>query len=168
MPEQEDDPRGISLSPAEDRPSRIPWPPVIYVATLVVAWLLERWAPLFALPGGSVIRAIGWLVLAAGIGLGLAGLLHFRAIGTTFDPTGAASRMADGGIYAYTRNPMYLGAIVVFVGLSLGLGSVWLLILTVAVLLLLIKLAIEPEEAYLSRRFGAGYAAYRSRVRRWL
>ena len=69
---------------------------------------------------------------------------------------------------AFTRNPMYLGMVVSCVGLAFALGSAWLVILAMLLPLALRKLAIEPEEAYLSRRFGAEYDTYRARVRRWL
>jgi len=155
--------------PSQDRPNRIPWPPIVYAAVLLGAWLLQRFVPLPAsMPRDFPINLIGWLLFAAGIAAGLAGIFQFGALGTTVDPTGRASSLAASGIYAYTRNPMYLGAVLAFVGLSFALGSYWLLILTLVMIVLLTKLAIEPEEAYLSRRFGADYAAYRTKVRRWL
>ena len=159
------------MEKGEDRPNHIHWPPIIYVAVLVAAWLLQRLvpSPVFGtMLGGFPIKLFGWLLVPAGLGIGLAGILQFRAVGTTVDPTGRASTLASGGIYAYSRNPMYVGVVITYFGLALALGSIWLLILTIAMIALLRKFAIEPEEAYLSRRFGADYAAYRARVRRWL
>ena len=110
----------------------------------------------------------GWALCAAGIAIALAGVARFRNDRTTIDPTGRASTLATGGIYAFTRNPMYLGALVAFVGLALGLRSPWLMLLVPLLAVALVRLAIRPEEAYLERRFGASYRDYRARVRRWL
>jgi len=151
-----------------DRPNRIPWPPVIDVAVLVAAWALERTVPLSMMPEGSLLRWAGWAVVVAGLAIAVAGFGYFQAIGTAVNPTGQASKLATGGIYAFTRNPMYLGTVVAFVGLAFALGSAWLVILAILMPLALRKLAIEPEEAYLKRRFGAAYETYCARVRRWV
>jgi len=151
-----------------DRPNQVPWPPIIDVVVLGAAWLLEQIAPLSMMTTSFPIRAAGWLATIAGLAIAIAGLGYFRSIGTAPNPTGRASDLATGGIYGWTRNPMYLGTIIAFFGLAFALSSAWLLILTILMPLALRKLAIEPEEAYLGRRFGAGYAAYCKRVRRWL
>lgn len=155
-------------SSSVDRPSTIPWPPIIYGAALAGAWLLETWLPLPSLPESLLVRWIGAAVFLTGLGVGLAGFMALRAVGTTFDPTGAADALATEGLYAYTRNPLYLAALIGFFGLGLALRSTWLLVAVPAVSFALIKLAIEPEEAYLERRFGQTYRNYAARVRRWI
>ena len=160
----------MSLRPSEttDRPNRIAWPPIIDAAVLAGAWLLERIVPLTMMPESQTLRWAGWLVAAAGLAIAIAGFGYFQSIGTPVNPTGQAKTLATGGIYAYTRNPMYLGSVVAFIGLAFGLGSAWLVILTLLMPVALRKLAIEREEAYLLRRFGASYEAYSARVRRWV
>jgi protein-S-isoprenylcysteine O-methyltransferase Ste14 len=66
------------------------------------------------------------------------------------------------------RNPMYLGAVLAFLGLAIYLSAPWLLLVLPAMVMALTKLAIEREEAYLRRRFGAAYEAYAARTRRWI
>ena len=107
-------------------------------------------------------------MFAGGLGIAISGMRYFTSIGTPVDPTGSAQKLADGGIYNWTRNPMYAGASTAFAGLAFGLASAWLLVLALLMPLALQKLAIEPEEAYLTRRFGTAYAGYCARVRRWL
>lgn len=154
---------------SSDRPSRVPWPPVLYATLAVAAALLERYAPgLPAWPESFFLRWLGWGLVLAGTGIALAGIFRFRAEGTTLDPTGRASRLATGGIFAYTRNPMYLGAVIGFSGFALALRSPWLLLLLPLMVFALIRLAIVPEEAYLERRFGAAYMDYKRRVGRWI
>jgi protein-S-isoprenylcysteine O-methyltransferase Ste14 len=152
----------------KDRPNRIHWPPIVYLAVLVLAYGLEWLLTLPALPGGLGVRLLGGLLVGAGIAIGAAGILRFRALATPVDPTARARVLASDGIYARTRNPMYLGALLAYAGLALVLGSTWLLLLVPAMAIALVKLAIEREEAFLERRFGEEYRAYKARVRRWL
>ena len=133
----------------------------------VVAWALERAVPL-DLPAARLLWWPGAVIAAAGLAIGVAGAGFFKMIGTPVNPIGTPLKLATGGVYRFTRNPMYLGACVLFVGLGLMLDSGWLLVLVPLVVLGLRQLAIMPEEAYLRRRFGAEYAAYCARVRRWL
>jgi len=152
----------------DDRPNRVPWPPIIDVGVLLAAWLLEQAVPLSMMMTSAPVRLAGWFGVAAGLAIAAAGLGYFQVIGTTSNPTGRAARLARGGIYAWTRNPMYLGTVIAFVGLAFALGSAWLVILAILMPLPLRKLAIEREEAYLGRRFGVEYADYCKKVRRWL
>jgi protein-S-isoprenylcysteine O-methyltransferase Ste14 len=152
----------------QDRPSTVPWPPIIYAAALAAAWVLESWVPLPPLPESLLVRWIGVALFLAGLGLGLTGFMALRDAGTTFDPTGSADALATQGLYARSRNPLYLAALIAFAGLGLGLRSTWLLVSVPMIAFALSRLAIEPEEAYLQRRFGQSYRDYAARVRRWI
>ncbi len=148
-----------------DRPNRYPWPPIIYVAALVCAYVLERALPLW--PVSIDLKWLGMSLAAAGMFIAIAGVIQFKTIGTIVDPTGEAKVLATGGIYRFTRNPMYLGAVIFFIGLALWLRSGWLLLMVPAIVITLQSLAIEREEHYLSRRFGEPYRDYCTKVRRW-
>lgn len=78
------------------------------------------------------------------------------------------STLVTGGVYRLSRNPMYTGLAVFYLGLVLVFGSWWPLLLWPLVIVAVWRLVIRPEERYLSERFGADYTAYRSSVRRWL
>ncbi len=155
-------------TPTEDRPNRWPWPPILQVVVLAAAFALEHLVPLSAMPRQGAWHSAGWAVFTLGFALAISGIAHFRKVGTAVDPTARARVLAASGIYAFTRNPMYLGVTVAFLGLAFALGSTWLLILSLIMPAALYKLAIAPEEAYLRRRFGADYERYCARVRRWL
>ncbi len=73
-----------------------------------------------------------------------------------------------GGAYRLSRNPMYTGLAVTYLGLALLFGSWWPLILWPLVIVAVRQLVIRPEERYLTQRFGQTYTDYQSRVRRWL
>lgn len=80
----------------------------------------------------------------------------------------AASSLVTNGVYRFTRNPMYVGLLLALSGWAAFLSSPSALVYLVAFVLYMNRFQIEPEERVLASRFGADYAAYRTRVRRWL
>ena len=155
-------------SSAQDRPNRIPWPPLLYAITLLAAYILQRVLPLPPLFEAGIARFVGGASCVLGLAIGMSGIAQFRKVGTPVDPTGRATTIATGGIYGWTRNPMYLSGVLVGAGLALAWPSTWLLALVPVMAMALFKLAIEREEAFLERRFGEDYRAYKARVRRWI
>jgi protein-S-isoprenylcysteine O-methyltransferase Ste14 len=107
---------------------------------------------------------------AVGIAIAVAGILQFRRAQTTVSPLkpDAARRLVTTGIYAFTRNPMYLGLAVVLLGWAAWLGSAWALPGIAMFAAYITRFQIVPEERALRRRFGAEFEAYRERVRRWI
>jgi protein-S-isoprenylcysteine O-methyltransferase Ste14 len=119
---------------------------------------------------GLVRAAVAIAVAAAGIAVGLAGIVAFRRATTTVNPMtpGKASSLVTGGIYRVTRNPMYVGVAIVLVAWALFLASPWALVGVPAFVAYLTRFQIVPEEKALASRFGDAYASYAARVRRWL
>jgi protein-S-isoprenylcysteine O-methyltransferase Ste14 len=103
----------------------------------------------------------GAILAASAIGI-------FVKIGTNPRPDRPSSVLAISGPYRFTRNPMYVSLTIIYVGIAVFMQSLWSVLLLPCVLLLIQRKVISREEAYLERRFGADYARYRSRVRRWL
>jgi protein-S-isoprenylcysteine O-methyltransferase Ste14 len=87
---------------------------------------------------------------------------------TPFDPREAPTALVEGGPFALTRNPGYLGMALIYCGTSLLAGGRWPLLLLPGVLAAVDRGVVAREEDYLLKRFGARYARYSSRVRRWL
>ncbi|HET9341021.1 MAG TPA: isoprenylcysteine carboxylmethyltransferase family protein [Casimicrobiaceae bacterium] len=114
--------------------------------------------------------AVAIVVAAAGLAVGLAGILAFRRATTTVNPMtpGNASSLVTGGIYRVTRNPMYVGVAIVLVAWAVFLASPWALVGVLAFAAYLTRFQIVPEEKALASRFGDAYASYAARVRRWL
>ena len=154
---------------ATQRPTRFPWPPVLIAATLAAACALERTMPL-SWPGLD-----DPLARMAGTGIGVAGLALMAwavvALGrarTTVLPHRGVSALVTTGPFRFRRNPIYLGEVMMFLGLAELTKSVWLVILAPVFALLITWLAILPEERHLEARFGDAYRAYRARTRRWI
>ncbi|MEZ5925435.1 MAG: isoprenylcysteine carboxylmethyltransferase family protein [Hyphomicrobiaceae bacterium] len=150
-----------------ERPNRLPWPPIIYLATILATLVLQAAVPYQIDPAWGW-RAAGAGLLAAGIGLDLAAiftLLHSR---TTFRPDRGSAHLVTGGPYAISRNPIYLGNTMALLGVAVALDQPWLVALLPFGTFAVQKLAIEREERHLAAVFGADWDAYRQRVRRWI
>ena len=144
-------------------------PPLLYVAGLLAAWVLDRYVK--ALPFSHMrmpaLVPAGWALSAAGVCLVGWGMVTFRRARTAIIPNQAASRIVSSGPYRFTRNPMYTGLAIAYCGVALLMNSVWPLILLPLVIALVVRLVIAREEAYLRHAFSADYGAYSARVRRW-
>ncbi|HZI82806.1 MAG TPA: methyltransferase [Casimicrobiaceae bacterium] len=139
------------------------------VVAAALMWALDRWTPLAHLIDPPWNR-VGVLVAAAGAAIAAAALVRFRQAGTTVDPMdpGKASHLVTDGVFRISRNPMYLGLLLLLVGWALWLGSAtpWLGPPLFAILLTWMQ--IVPEEAALRRLFGEQYVSYEERVARWI
>jgi protein-S-isoprenylcysteine O-methyltransferase Ste14 len=80
----------------------------------------------------------------------------------------SASVLVDGGIYRLTRNPMYLGFLVVLLGWAIFLSNIVAFLLLPAFVYYMNRFQIKPEEKALVARFGQTFTAYKTRVHRWL
>ncbi len=151
-----------------DRPNSIPWPPILFVGGIILALVLRWLAPL-AMPFGVLLANIIGIVFAAGAaGLMLWTFAAFRAARTTIMPHHRSDALIETGPFAWSRNPIYLSEIVIFIGLAFALESPWLLLSAALFAFAVTRLAIIREEAHLKARFGAEWDTYAARVRRWL
>ena len=145
-------------------------PPVIWWAwgALVVLLVDASFGDRIAVGWG---RVVGVVLLLVGVGVALAAFGAFREAQTTFDPhqVSEASTLITDGIYKFTRNPMYLGLMLLLVGWGFWRGSILAALLgSLAFVALVTRMQIIPEERALSAKFGDEFAAFTSRTRRWI
>jgi len=158
------------VEPSDNEPDhagvKVP-PPFIYLAGLLLGGLLEVLEPLDGLE--SPWR---WIALALGIAgfvlLGPAAMRRFLRAETDLRPFRPTSAIVTDGPYRFTRNPMYVGMTLLYVGLAIGFDLIWALVLLPAVLLVIRFHVIAREERYLETKFGEEYLGYKRRVRRWV
>jgi protein-S-isoprenylcysteine O-methyltransferase Ste14 len=146
-------------------------PPAYFAAGFLVGMLLHSVLPIPFTAGNPVPRMLtttGWILVWFGFGVSLSGVITFRLAGTTMFPFESASRLVRRGPYRFTRNPMYLGMTIVYVGFALVVNTAWPLLLLPLVLWGLVRGVIRVEEAYLEKEFGDDYRDFKKRVRRWL
>jgi len=143
-------------------------PPPVVGACVGALMLGAAWAlPVFAMRVPWLLAAV---LGAAGVLVSVIGVLQFRRARTTVNPLkpAEASTLVTGGIYRWTRNPMYLGMALALAGWGLYLGNFGALALVGVFVMYIDRYQIDPEERALMGRFGDEFAAYRRRVRRWL
>ena len=158
---------------ARDRGPNVRFPPpIVYIAAFLIAMLLDASAialPFFDVSGAPVwAQIVGLVALVLGVALSTWGSIVFRLAMTPIVPMFPATTLVTHGPFRFTRNPMYVGLTVAYIGLSVTLNTAWPLILLPVVLYVMITQVIRKEEAHLTEKFGEAYEAYRRRVGRWM
>ena len=145
-------------------------PPVaVVVVTTVLMWVSARAVP----AAGLVIPARHLIALSIGVAgavTSILGVVSFRRAGTTVNPMtpGAASSLVCSGVYTLSRNPMYLGFLLLLLGWAVYLSNSLAFLFVPLFLIYMNHFQIEPEERALTAHFGERFIAYTRRVRRWL
>ena len=146
-------------------------PPV--AAALLIAsamWFASSAVP-SSIEAALVARVIAAAILAVvGAGIGLAGVASFRNARTTVNPTrpGATSVLVGSGVYRISRNPMYLGILLILFAWATFLSHPLAFVLAAVFVPCMTRFQIAPGERILAAMFGAEFVDYRARVRRWL
>jgi len=144
-------------------------PPLVALACALLMWAVST------LTGELRIAfplqdMLAYALIAAGLALDVVSVLAFFKAKTTITPLSPekSSRLVVSGFYRITRNPMYLGMLLILTGIALLLGSPLNVLLLAAFIAYITAFQIKPEERRLDTLFGEEYAAYKNRVRRWL
>jgi protein-S-isoprenylcysteine O-methyltransferase Ste14 len=142
--------------------------PPTYVLIALVAMLVLH----FTFPGSKLIlvpwNLLGLIPLAIGVTLNLIADRDLRRVGTTVKPFQESHALVTDGVYGISRHPMYLGFVLILIGVAILLGSLtpWFVIPIFAVLMEVVF--IQVEERMLGEKFGAAWLVYKKRVHRWI
>ena len=142
-------------------------PPFLYAGLLLLGLLLEDLLPLPRLPR-TPSRLMAAALLLSGGGLLLWSLGLFLRARTSPLPMRPTTALVGSGPYRWTRNPMYLGMLLVYLGAALLFDVTWALVLSPVIVALVNRLVIAREERYLEAKFGEEYLQYKARVGRWI
>ena len=115
-----------------------------------------------------VSAIVAGALIFIGIAVFATGIRNFASAATPVQGTKPTQALVTTGIHGWSRNPIYLGMFLMYVGIGLAVRSPWVLILTLLLVLTMRYGVVAREEAYLERRFGDAYRDYKARVRRWL
>jgi protein-S-isoprenylcysteine O-methyltransferase Ste14 len=142
-------------------------PPLLVMIHVAVAFLLARFVslPLIVLP---ILQVIGFPLVILGFLIGIGAMMAFQRARAIARPHDLPARLVTSGVYRFSRNPVYLGFLLILVGLPLDIGSYWGILLGPVLIFLFNRLVIEPEETLLAQKFGDEYRSYKSKVRRWI
>lgn len=153
-------------------PDTMPLPPDAYIGfALVAAVIGELVLPLNLLPAASFFAfptAIATALVACGLTLEVAAARALAGAGTSTKPNGVPAALVTTGVFRRSRNPFYLGILVVVAGIMLGFSLDWGLLSLPLLWLALDHLVIPVEERRLERAFGPTYLSYAASTRRWL
>lgn len=119
-------------------------------------------------PGwGHVATTLGWTLIISGLLLTLAAAAEFRKHETTIVPHETPSRLITTGVFAQSRNPIYLADMLILIGVAIWTGSLLGMLSVPVFFLVLERRFIRPEEARMSEAFGGDFEAYTKKTRRW-
>ena len=143
---------------------------IVFGVPFLISIALHYIVP-FSLPRGilrQVIIFIGIVLIIIGIGLIVLARREFAHFGQPTDPGYPTSKILQTGVFAISRNPLYLASVIVFFGIALTLNILWAIVTLLALIVLCYYILIIPEEKYLAAKFGNEYKDYVASVHRWL
>ena len=152
---------------ANDTPGIRVIPLAIYLAALLVGFLVDWLWPVRLLPDPMRYGLGGLLVLASLVAI-YPVLRSLKRAKTPFDTRRAENALVTEGLFGYSRNPGYVSMIVLCVGIAVLADNMWVIATTAIATVFLDRHVVAAEERHLEARFGAAYRTYKSRVRRWL
>lgn len=156
------------VTPSQDNAHVILPPPVLYLGA-VVALVALRWLqpwPIFGASTFTLYAGAALIVLA--LGLGVWAVATLRMAGTNVDPRKSSTAIVTAGPFGYTRNPIYVGFAVLYLGITLALNCWWGVALLLPTLVVMHIGVIRREEYYLERKFGGDYLRYKYNVSRYV
>jgi protein-S-isoprenylcysteine O-methyltransferase Ste14 len=158
----------LSPDPAVARGVRRP--PFLYLACLVLGFALERLLPLpLTYPEATLAYSMaGGTLVVIGVVIMVVGVRNFSRADTPVPSNQPVRALVTTGIHGWSRNPIYVGMLLLYAGIGTAARSPWVLLLALPLVIILRYGVIAREEAYLERRFGDAYRDYQARVRRWV
>jgi len=148
----------------------IPWPPLIYIAAIAISIALGLLYPLPWIGDllGDILFAAGWVALFGVAALWFTAIRTMIRAKTTLNPNAVPDHLVTTGPFGITRNPMYLGFLLILAGWAAARANVLAFLALPAFVLYMNQFQIKPEERALMSIFGDEFKAYCSTVRRWI
>ena len=159
----------LAMSDLKDVPGVLVFPPLIPLAVLIVGVFLDWLVPLsFLAPIPIAVRiAVGLGLIVLGAASGIVGDNTFQRIGTNTNPMQPVLKLAEEGIFAHLRNPMYVGMALLVLGIVVFFALEWTLFALIVGALVMHFGVVLREERYLERKFGDDYRRYKDSVPRY-
>ena len=142
-------------------------PPLVFLIFLLAAYGVQHFWPI-GIGISSGFKYIGVGVIMLGVCIVILASLSFKRAKTNIEPWKPTTKIISTGIYAYSRNPIYVGFFLILIGIGIFLNSFWILISFIPSAVLIYYIAIKKEEVYLEKKFGEEYIHYKNKVRRWV
>lgn len=145
-------------------------PPIVYLAGLVIGYIVWWFWPVPIVPGewSLAARVVGAIAFLIGAWLIATAAVNFSRIGEDPNPMVTTNALTFDGPYRFSRNPMYLGMALILGGFALLGNALWPLLALIPVIWIIRTEVIAKEERYLEAKFGSEYRDFKARVRRWI
>ncbi|MCC5857847.1 MAG: isoprenylcysteine carboxylmethyltransferase family protein [Ectothiorhodospiraceae bacterium] len=142
-------------------------PPLIYLGVFVIGAGLSLVLPVAEMPK-LPLRMLAGVLVILWLVFDLGSMLVFHRAKTGIAPAQPVTQLVTWGPYRYTRNPMYLGMLCLYLAASIWFNLLWALLFLPLLIWLISRYVIAKEEEYMERKFGEDYRQYREKVRRWI
>jgi protein-S-isoprenylcysteine O-methyltransferase Ste14 len=143
-------------------------PPPVGLVLCALAGIILHWIhPLPVLPPSWRV-IVGAVFIGTGFGLIASSIQLFKKAGTAHLPWKSSTKLVSAGFYRQSRNPIYLGMVLISLGIAFEVNSLWGILTTIPLIVFLDRYPIRKEERYLEQKFGDEYRAYKKQVRRWI
>ena len=142
-------------------------PPLIFLILMFVAYGMHYIWPI-GISSPSEIKYVGIAMALLGFCAVILVSQSFKRVETNIEPWKPTTTIISTGIFAYSRNPIYVAFCLITIGVGIFLNSIWVLFSVIPSAMLVYYIAIKKEETYLEGKFGEEYLQYKSKVRRWL
>jgi protein-S-isoprenylcysteine O-methyltransferase Ste14 len=154
----------------KDNPGVIAPPPLIFLTGILLGGILHWFYRVLIFPPEYLflLRISGASLLVTGLAIVAVAKIKMQRADTNIEPWKPTNSIIDDGIYAYSRNPIYVAMILMYFGLTLIFNAIWFLPFLILVLLVMHYGVILREEKYLEKKFGEDYLNYKREVRRWI
>jgi protein-S-isoprenylcysteine O-methyltransferase Ste14 len=151
-----------------DRANVFTPPPVLWIVLFLIGLGFDYIAALPFMPDTLPALWIGGAIWLTGAIIVALAVRQFRRAGTSVPIHTPTTKIVETGLYAVSRNPIYIGALTALLGAAIATDSLWVLAMLIPFAIIIRHGVIAREEAYLERKFGDVYVAYKGRVRRWI
>ena len=142
-------------------------PPFYLFASLIIMALLHFFAPV-ATYIASPYNLVGGIPLVLGIVLNLVADASFKRYRTTVKPFEESTTLVTDGVFRISRHPMYLGLVLILLGIAIVMRSLTPLTVVIAFSIAMDRVFVRTEEKMLEDKFGEPWRRYKSNVRRWI
>jgi len=146
-------------------------PPLIFFCLMLFGYGIQYLYPLTieeTIGESLAIRYFAIVMILIGMSIALYSLFQFFKAKTHVEPWQPTTSIITSGLFAYSRNPIYLSFCMLTIGTSIAFNNLWMLLSTIPSAYLVYVIAIKKEEQYLEKKFGEEYLAYKTKVRRWI